>query len=270
MKMRDNLKIVNALAVHKLKLQYYEQIFGFAWAIITPLIYIVCYAFFYSYGLRGSSLIEGTPYILWLFPGVIIFRYLLSCLRMAPRVLDMNKDIMSTGKYNVFNIALIEVLKEFYVHIVVLIVFSFIFSGISYVLVGDTSYLPSVYYINFLFYMPMVLLYVYSITIPLSILGVLLKDTKDMVNAFSQPLFWITPVGFYCSPVVSPLLDKIEKLFNPLYYFVIAYRDTMVGKVFFWEHSVYHLYMLIIITCNLLIGLFLYKKAKYYLLDFMS
>ncbi len=44
---KKDLKLIHQMAVHKIKLQFSDQLFGYAWAIINPLVFIFSYWFFF-------------------------------------------------------------------------------------------------------------------------------------------------------------------------------------------------------------------------------
>ncbi len=267
--MVTKIKLINDLAFHKIKIKYIDQLFGISWSIINPLVYVFCYWFFYLVGVRGTGMVGEIPYIVWLIPGVIIYRFLISCLSMAPSVLASNSLLIKNVKFNVSLIPIIEVIKEFYVHCVTMIILGIIFIVIGYSATGTLQYFPSIYYINFLFYMPLLFLYSLSFVIPISVIALLIKDTKNFITALIQPLFWLTPVAFTVNSDVFPRLELYEKLFNPFYFFISGYRNTMVYNVFFWEHPYYNVYIMCVICFNFLIGIFLWKKVRPYMSDLL-
>lgn len=267
--MLDNIRLVNELAFHKIKQRYSEQLFGMSWAIINPLVYVFCFWFFNLFAGRGSGYVGDVPYILWLIPGVIVFRFLVSCLTMGSTVLTSNAMLIKGVKFNVKLIPIIEVIKEFYIHCIVILALGIIFIAMGYSVTGGMEYMPDIYYLNFLFYFPVLLVYCLSFVIPLSILGLLIRDTKFLISAISQPLFWLTPIGYTINADIYPRLAIFEKLFNPFCYFIDAYRDTMIFDVFFWEHTYYNLYIVIVIIFNFAIGAFMWKKVRPYMSDLL-
>ncbi len=135
------------LAYQKIKTQYLETAFGIAWAVVKPMVFIASFWFFFTVGLRGGNSVDGHPYLLYLFAGYMPWFIISELIVVAPGVIVSEKQLVKTIKFPVMALPLINVLSRLFVHIaVMLLVF------VIYVVLGGTSYLPDVYYINFIYY----------------------------------------------------------------------------------------------------------------------
>ncbi len=242
------------LAYQKIKTQYLETAFGIAWAVVKPMVFIASFWFFFTVGLRGGNSVDGHPYLLYLFAGYMPWFIISELVVSAPSVIIGEKQLVKTIKFPVMALPLINVLSRLFVHIaVMLLVF------VIYVLLGGTSYLPDVYYINFIYYWFTMVVFFTSFTFLLSSLTVIVKDIKPLINAIMQPLFWITPVLYTPS---TPMFDLIMKLVNPLYYFIVGYRETLLYEKFFWQDVWYDVYIWLIIIAIYLIGMVFWNKIR--------
>lgn len=255
------------MATHKLKIQYADQILGYSWAVINPMIYVVCYWYFFQVGIRGGTDVNGYNYILWLFPGVLVYRCISALINNAPTVLLKNKILVYTVKFPVILIPVIEVLKEVYIHIIVMLIMFVVYAIIGVTTSGTLSALPSVYYINFIFYWIMLIWFGVTISLLLGPIGLLLKDTKNFVSAIMQPVFWISPIIYPIEHGLRPAVEKLELLFNPIYFFIYGYRETMVYKSFFFEHLLYDIYFISVMIAVNFISVVLWKKFRPYFAD---
>ncbi len=242
------------LAYQKVKTQYLETAFGIAWAVVKPMVFIASFWFFFTVGLRGGNAVDGHPYLLYLFAGYMPWFVISELIVSAPNVIIGEKQLVKTIKFPVMALPLINVLSRMFVHIaVMLLVF------VIYVVLGGVSYLPDIYYLNFIYYWFTMVVFFTATTFLLSSLTVIVKDIKPLVNAIMQPLFWITPVLYTPS---TPMFDLIMRLVNPLYYFIVGYRETLLYEKFFWEDIWYDIYIWIIIIIIFLIGMVFWKKIR--------
>ncbi len=262
-------KTIHNITIHKLKAQFADQIFGLGWAIINPLVYIVSFWFFFEIGLKGGDPVFGNPFIMWLFPGILAYRQVSAYMTKSPAFISKNKVLVKTIKFPVMTLPVIEILQELYIHILVMFVMFVLYVLIGFSTTGTWAYLPDIYYINFIYYWFAMLVFGVGVSLVLSPLGVLIKDTKPMMNALMQPMFWITPVLYAVEGGISPILEKLMMLFNPLYFFVAGYRDTMVYDRFFFEGYQYDLYFWALMIVLYLVGFRIWTKTRELMPDLM-
>ncbi len=258
----ENKRAIHNIAVHKLKAQYAEQAFGIGWAIVNPLVYVFSFWFFFTIGIKGGGDVLGFPKIVWLFPGVLAYRQVASYINSAPKIIGKNKMLVKTIKFPVMTLPVIEILKELYVHIIVMLIMFVIYSIVGFTTTHTWAFLPDIYYLNFIYYWFVMLVFGVGVSLILCPIGVLIKDTKNLVSAIMQPMFWLTPVLFPVEGGISPFVEKVEMLLNPLYFFVRGYRETMVYDRFFFESPLYQLYMWCIIVVIYIIGIKVWKKTR--------
>ncbi len=253
---------IHNLAIHKLKAEYAGQAFGIGWAILNPLVYILSFWFFFAIGLRNNGPVLGFPFIIWLFPGILAYRQVASYMTKSPVFIKKNKVLVKTIKFPVMTLPVIEILKELYVHVLVMLVMAVLYAVIGYSQTGTWAYLPDIYYINFIYYWFAMLVFGVGVSLILSPLGVLIKDTKPMMSALMQPMFWLTPVLYVVEGGISPLLEKFQMIVNPLYFFVAGYRDTMVYDRFFFEGAKYDIYFWFLMLVLYFVGFKIWTKTR--------
>ncbi len=238
------------LSYQTVKKQYLETAFGIGWAVVKPMVYVLTLSFFFQVGLRSGSSIDGNLFTLYLFAAVIPWQLLAGSITGGTKAITKNAILVKTIKFPVMALPLIEVLASIYVHIAVMFLLFIIFT-----FYGKP---PTIYYINFIYYWVTLIVFLTSITFFLSSVSVLVKDVKNLVAAIMQPLFWMTPVLWY----QPGMIDYLERLFNPLYYFINGYRETLLYGKFFWEEPLYDLYIWLIIGLFFFIGLRFFKKLR--------
>ncbi len=264
-------KTIHNITIHKLKAQFSDQIFGLGWAIINPLVYILSFWLFFAVGLRNNPDVNGHAFILWLFPGILAYRQVSGYMTKSPNFIKKNRVLVKTIKFPVMTLPVIEILQELYIHVLVMLVMFGLYAVIGFSQSGTWAYLPDIHYINFIYYWFAMLVFGVGVSLVLSPLGVLIKDTKPMMTAIMQPMFWLTPVLFSVDGGTAPelLIRKVEMIFNPLFFFVDGYRDTMLYSRFFFEQPLYDLYFWFLMLVLYLIGFKIWTKTRELMPDLM-
>lgn len=242
------------LSYQKVKTQYLDTAFGIGWALVKPMVFVFSFWFFFKIGLRTGDPRDGFPFLLMIFASYMPWFVMSEMITSATTVITSNAVLVKTIKFPVMTLPLVNTLSKIYVHIaVMLLVFVF------YFLYGGLSYLPDIYYINFIYYWITMLAFFTALAFILGSLTVLIRDVNQLVRAIMQPIFWITPVLY--TPFTDRL-DLIMKLCDPLYYFIVGYKNTLLYEKFFWETIWYDIYIWIIIVLMYIVGIGLYKKMR--------
>ncbi len=241
---------IKFLSYQKVKTTYLETAFGMGWAVVKPMTYVLTFWLFFSIGLRSGAPVDGHKFILFLFAGSMPWFLLSETITGGTKVITSNRILVKTIKFPVMALPLIEVLAKVYVHIAVMFLVM-----IVYAINGKP---PTIYYINFIYYWFTMVVFLTSLNFLLSSVSVLIRDVQNLVASLMQPLFWITPV-LWTRP---GMVDFLERLFNPLYYFIVGYRETLLYQKFFWEDITYDLYIWFIIFLIFMIGMRFWIKLR--------
>lgn len=263
-----NLKevlILHNLILHKIKLQFSDQLFGYAWAVLNPLMYIFSFWFFAYIGLKGGT-IQGFPFIVWVIPGLLAYRFLIGVFAKSATMLTANAMLIKETGVDVRVLPLVEALKECYIHFFVMIIMFGVYGLVGYSVNGTWETLPNIYYLNFIYYGAIAAIYVVLLSYIISAVGLIFRDTKNIIAAAMVPIFWMSPVLFTVENGVKPLLEKAEMILNPFYYFIHGYRNTMLYNTFFYEDGLYNLYMILTLLVMALIA----KKLWNFILPIVS
>ncbi len=204
----------------------------------------------FTIGLRSGEPVDGHPFILFLFAGTMPWFLLSEAIVGGTKTITSNAVLIKTIKFPVMALPIIETLSKLYVHIAVMI--------LVFMVYWFNGYPPTIYYINFIYYWFIMLIFLTLLSFILSSISVILRDVQNLIAALMQPLFWLTPVLWH----QNGLIDTLEKIFNPLYFFIVGYRDTLLYKKFFWEDLTYDLYMFFILLIMFIFGMRLWNKIR--------
>ena len=96
-----------------------------------------------------------------------------------------------------------------------------------------------------------------------SAINVFFKDMAQIVGIVLQFGMWMVPIMW--APEMLPgapaWLDKLLK-FNPFYYIVAGYRDSMLTGAGFWMRPTLGVYFWAVTIVLMLIGLKVFKKLR--------
>lgn len=255
---KKELLVLHNLVLHKIKLQFSDQILGYSWAVLNPLTYLFSFWFFAYVGIR-SGIVQGIPFVVWVMPGLLAYRFVTTVFSHSATILTGNGMLIKETRVDVRLVPLIEAMKECYIHFAVMLIMFVIFTVIGRSAGCGWDYLPNIYYLNFIYYWFTAIVFVVVLAYLFSGIGLLFRDTKNIINALMVPIFWMTPVLFSVENGLQPVVEKAEKLFNPFYYFIHGYRNTMLYHTFFFENTWYNVYIWVIIIIFALIARRIWK-----------
>ena len=98
-----------------------------------------------------------------------------------------------------------------------------------------------------------------------SALIIFLRDVGQLVAMALQFLFWGTPI-FWSVKLLPAKYQPIIKL-NPVVYIVEGYRDSLINRVWFWDHWLQTLYFWGIAGAMLVIGAVVFRRLRPHFAD---
>ena len=137
------------------------------------------------------------------------------------------------------------------------------FTAILFIVYGQ---MPSVYWLQLVYYIVYMLLVCIGISYFTASLFVFFRDVVQIVSIVLQIVFWITPIVWQMSIFDEKVQWALN--FNPLFYPVRGYRDALMSGKCFWEYGFgWNLYYWLIALAFCLIGMSCFKKLKQHFAD---
>ena len=100
-----------------------------------------------------------------------------------------------------------------------------------------------------------------------SAIVVFFRDLTQIIGVFLQIGVWMTPIMWDINMLAGhPFLMRIFK-FNPIYYIVTGYRDSILGGVGIWHHWKWGVYFWVITAFLFVFGSVVFKKLKVHFAD---
>ena len=104
----------------------------------------------------------------------------------------------------------------------------------SYAFVADYQscygYTPTLHTLQLIYYSFCTFMLALALSYATSAVVIFFRDLTQIINIFLQVGVWLTPIMWDLAMLEGhPLLMKLFK-FNPMYYIVSGYRDSMLGR----------------------------------------
>lgn len=264
-------KLIWDLSKADFRKRFVGSYFGIVWMFIQPIVTVLVYFFVFGVGFKTGDAIPGVPFIVWLVPGIIPWFFFSEALNAGTNCLQEYHYLVKKVVFRVEILPIIKLISCLIVHLIfVLIMFGlyFCYSGRINIIQGDVvnrvsvpmiSWLQVFYYTFAAFMLSLALSYFTSA------INVFFKDMAQIVGICLQFGMWLTPImwyeGMFADKSFYPILQVILK-FNPMYYIVAGYRDSMITGDAFWQRPTMTLYFWGVTLVLFLVGLKVFKKLR--------
>jgi ABC-type polysaccharide/polyol phosphate export permease len=207
------------------KAQFRQQILGYLWAILTPILGVASFVFMNYAGVLepGDS---GIPYPLYVFFGTSIWAALTNSMQHVGNGLQGQADLIL--KTNVPKIALAistlaNVVYNLLVNYLLIVLISLLFGAI-----------PTLWFLLYPVMLLPLLLVGVGLGLILAVIGVVAKDATPMATKIMGLVMYVTPV-IYVSTTVDSLALQALIHYNPLSHLVAAPRSLFyLGETPLW------------------------------------
>ncbi len=204
---------------------------SWVWFFARPAVYILCFWFALAVGLRAGDLggsQSAPPYILWLAAGVVPWFFLQEMLGSGINALSRYPYLVNKVRFPLSCVSAIcasgELLLQLMLQAVLLVMY----------FLGGQPFDVHLLQIPFLLVLMWLFFVVFSIG--MSQLTALSKDFANLMRSLSTPLFWLSGVIFDVT-VIPFAWAKALFLFNPVTFFISAFRDAYYYRIWIWEDS---------------------------------
>lgn len=254
----DSRMLLWSLAKNDFKTKYAGSALGIVWAFVQPVVTILVYWMVFEFGLRSSSPVEGTPFIIWFISGMIPWFFFSEALNNATNCFIEYTYLVKKVVFKISILPLVKILSSFFVHAV--------FLGFVLVLCIAYHTLTGLEILQLFYYLVCLTAFVVSLSFITSAFMVFLKDFGQIINIVLQIGMWATPI-VWSSTIVPEKYQFILKL-NPLFYIVEGYRDAFIcNGVWFWNKGFQTIYFWSLTALIFVIGAGIFRRTKPHFAD---
>lgn len=252
-------KQICRLALFELKKKSRGAVLSWAWFFIKPAIYIFCFWFALSLGLRaGSSDPSAPPYILWLCSGLIPWFFMQDMLGAGVDVLHRYPYLVNKLKFPLSGISSIYTIAMMIIELMLIVALFVIYFVCGQGLDVYLLQVPLLLLLMFMFWD--------AFSILCSQLSGISKDFANLMHAMSTPFFWLSGVLFAVPDIPIPWVQTIL-YFNPITFFVTSFRAAFYDKMWFWENIPMCVGFVVTFIITIVLMTWVYKKFNQEVVD---
>ena len=257
---RGQWKKIWMLALNTLQKKYKGSVMGPLWALIKPSFTLFILWFAFAVGLKGSDTVSGYPRFVFMLSGYIPWFFISEAIIGGARSMRQNSQFVTKLSFPVSNIMTFTGLSSLIVHIGMCV--------IMYVILICMGYGPSLYNLQFFYYMPMMFLFFLVLSWATAPLSGFSKDFENLINSNMTGLFWLSGVFWNTYEIESDIVRTLMYI-NPINYFVNGYRKSFLYNEFIFsaDYTTETLIFFAELILIMLIGSHYYKKLRKILPD---
>ena len=219
-----NKKLLVDLAKNDFKSRYMGNYLGIFWAFVQPTVMIAIFWFVFQVGFKSMP-VDNFPFILWLMAGMIPWFFFAESLQTGTNAILSNSFLVKKIVFRVSLLPIVQIISALTIHIF------FVFFLLSMFLYY--GYAPTIYWLQIPYYIFCTIILVLGISWMTSSVVVFFRDLGQIIAMVVQFGFWLTPIFWSIKILPERFHDIIQ--YNPAYYIVEGYRDSLINNVWFWE-----------------------------------
>lgn len=218
------LNSIRELSRLEYKALHRKKIFGVIWKFLNPLfmmtIYSIVFSYLYSGGNRGFVITIG----------ILIFSGLSSTLNsstnwLQPKILNFSESKRSLSIY-FFSKIYYNFVPIFYLLPVMIAVQQVIFnSGFQFTFTESFTI-----YLKFVLFIPVIIIYCYFLTIPISIISKKIPDLKELIPHFLRVVLYMSPI-LWVAKTNNIIFDIVIQGLNP-FYFIFEITNWIIYRYY--------------------------------------
>lgn len=251
-----NRELILQLSVNDFKTKYAGSYLGIIWAFIQPIVTILIYWFVFQVGFKNGA-IDGIPFVLWLIAGLVPWFFFSDSLNGATNSMIEYNFLVKKVVFNISVLPIVKIFSAFYVH-----VFFIVLMFLCYFLSGNQ---PNIYCLQIIYFAFCTFAFSLAISYASCAIIIFFRDLGQIINIVLQVGIWLTPIMWHYS-MFPAKLQFLLKL-NPMYYIIEGYRDSMMGRNWFWEHFNMTFYFWMITILMFCLGTTIFRKLKIHFAD---
>ena len=253
-----NRKLVFSLAKNDFKTKYAGSYLGIVWAFVQPIVTIVVYWFVFSVGLKAGNA-SNYPFVLYLISGIVPWFFFQDALNGGTNALLEYNYLVKKVVFKISILPMVKVISALFVH--------GFFVAFALIISSCYGYTPTLHTLQLIYYSFCTFMLALALSYATSAVVIFFRDLTQIINIFLQVGVWLTPIMWDLAMLEGhPLLMKLFK-FNPMYYIVSGYRDSMLGRTWLTPHWKWGIYFWGVTIVLFALGTLIFKRLKPHFAD---
>lgn len=253
-----NRKLVFSLAKNDFKTKYAGSYLGIVWAFVQPIVTILVYWFVFSVGLKAGNA-SNYPFVLYLISGIVPWFFFQDALNGGTNALLEYNYLVKKVVFKISILPMVKVISALFVH--------GFFVAFALIISSCYGYTPTLHTLQLIYYSFCTFMLALALSYATSAVVIFFRDLTQIINIFLQVGVWLTPIMWDLAMLERhPLLMKLFK-FNPMYYIVSGYRDSMLGRTWLTAHWKWGIYFWGVTIVLFALGTLIFKRLKPHFAD---
>jgi len=252
-----NRRIILELTKRDFKTKYTQNYFGLLWAVLEPLAMMVALWLVFSSVLKPTGNIGDIPYPLYLISGLIAYDFFNKSLNNAMRSVKAFSFLIKQVNFRIAILPFIPIMSELVIQMINL--------GIVMVFCIISGIYPSLYWLQVFYFLFATCILLIGITWITSSILPFFPDLQYIITISMRLLFFVTPIFWSSSSVPEKYLIILK--FNPLFYLVEGYRNSLIYKIPFWDDLPGTIIFWSASVVFLLLGILIFKRLRPHFAD---
>lgn len=203
------------LALRDLRIRYSSAALGIVWSLLNPLALTLVFTLVFTYMLPNG--IAGYP--VFLLAGLLPWNFFSLSLGFTTQAISGNTHLINKVAFPRAILPIAMVISNAIAFAIALVPLSLLMLVFGTPLTRHLVWVPALLGLQVLLSIGLGLI--------LSTLNVFLRDTQQIVEVLTLPLFFITPIFYGLESVANPLARWASQTFNPVASLITAYRQVI-------------------------------------------
>ena len=253
-----NRQLIFSLAKNDFKTKYAGSYLGIVWAFVQPIVTILVYWFVFSVGLRAGNA-DDYPFDLYLVSGIVPWFFFQDALNGGTNALLEYNYLVKKVVFKISILPMVKVISAMFVHC--------FFVAFALIISSCYGYTPTIHTIQLIYYSFCTFVFSLALVYITSAVVVFFRDLTQIISIILQVGIWMTPIMWDLNMLNGyPVLIKLFK-FNPMYYIVSGYRDSMLGRTWLTVHWKWGIYFWCLTIIIFILGTLIFKRLKPHFAD---
>ncbi|TDM12399.1 ABC transporter permease [Macrococcus lamae] len=257
----NHVSLIYKLAIYNMKSQYSNHYLGVFWNFLQPMLQVGLYYVVFGLGLKGShSDVSHVPFIIHLISGLFPWLFISQSINAGSNAILSQLSLVTKMKFPSSTLLSISFTNSL-INLLITTAILFIISLLN-------GYVSWWHYLQFFYFIIASYFLIFGISLIMSTLVILVRDTKNILQNVMRMAFFITPI-FWAIENATPLMHKISAL-NPFSYLIGIYRTAFIhNQPEFYGNWQDHLYFWSLTMLLLFIGSHVHFKFRSKLVDYL-
>jgi lipopolysaccharide transport system permease protein/teichoic acid transport system permease protein len=254
-----NRSMLFTLSMRDFQKKYIKNYFGLVWAILDPVAFVVI--MYFVFGPRyGSKDPNEIPFFIYLVTGYIAFEFFVSTVNSVTTTINEHSFLLKKVNFRVAILPIVTILSHLLIHLIVL--------GICFIVLMINHIYPSFYWFQLLYYLFALSVFLISVGWLTSSIFLFFPDIRNIIAIVTRIMFFVTPI--FWTMEILPASDQRILKFNPIYYIVNGYRESLLYQKAFWESPLLTIYFWAVCLLFLVCGIIIFKKLRPHFADVVA